>query len=80
MAHHGEQVVTGQWGIHTEWLGANVLKRHPPKWLFVTLAPLLCSAEEPMPQIFGDPIAKREEGKELSFILKHACFQVVILE
>lgn len=75
MAHHGEH---GQWGIHTVWLGANVSKGRLPKWLFVTLAPRLFSAEEPMPQIFRDPIAKREEGKGLSFILKLACFQVII--
>lgn len=72
MVHHGELVVFGQWGTHTVWLGANVPKGHPPKWLFVTLAPLLCSAEEPMPQMFGDPIAKREKGKGLSFIPKCA--------
>ena len=63
----GSWLITAQWGTHTLWLGANVPKGRPPKWLFVNLAFLLCSAEEPKPQMSGDPKAKREKkgGKAL---------------
>ena len=59
----GSWLITAQWCTHTLWLGAKLPKGRPPKLLFVNLAFLLCSAEETIPQMSGDPIAKIEKKR-----------------